>query len=78
MHTFIYVDERVYTYKTRQLLTGAASGVGDAARGLFRIQHPGFLVLIDSGSGRGTARAEDAQGAPTQSHISPSILVYEY
>ena len=26
--------------------------------------------------GRGTARAEDAQGTPTQSHISPSILVY--
>ena len=29
------------------------------------------------GSGRGTTRAEDAQGIPTQSHISPSILVYE-
>ena len=28
-------------------------------------------------SGRGTARAEDAHGTPTQSHISPSILVYE-
>ena len=28
-------------------------------------------------SGRGAARAEDAQGTPTQSHISPSILVYE-
>ena len=28
-------------------------------------------------TGRGTARAEDAQGTPTQSHISPSILVYE-
>ena len=26
---------------------------------------------------RGTARAEDAQGTPTQSHISPSILGYE-
>jgi len=25
----------------------------------------------------GTTRAEDAQGTPTQSHISPSILVYE-
>ena len=24
--------------------------------------------------GRGAARAEDAQGTPTQSHISPSIL----
>ena len=28
-------------------------------------------------SGRGTARAEDAQGPPTQSHIAPSTLVYE-
>jgi hypothetical protein len=28
-------------------------------------------------SGRGTTRAEDAQGTPIQSHISPSILVYE-
>ena len=28
-------------------------------------------------SGRGTARAEDAQGTPTQSHISSNILVYE-
>jgi hypothetical protein len=27
--------------------------------------------------GRGTARAEDAQGTPTQSHTSPSILLYE-
>ena len=26
---------------------------------------------------RGTARAEDAQGTPTQSHISPSIPLYE-
>ena len=24
----------------------------------------------------GTTRTEDAQGTPTQSHISPSILVY--
>jgi len=28
-------------------------------------------------SGLGATRAEDAQGTPTQSHISPSILVYE-
>ena len=27
-------------------------------------------------SRRGTARAEDAQGTPTQSHISPSILIH--
>ena len=30
-----------------------------------------------SDSGRGTTRAEDAQGTPTQSHIPPNILVYE-
>ena len=29
------------------------------------------------GSGRGTTRADDAQGTPTQSNISPSILVYK-
>jgi len=28
-------------------------------------------------SGRGTTRAEDAQGTPAQSHISPNVLVYE-
>ena len=28
-------------------------------------------------SGRGTARADNTQGTPTQIHISPSILVYE-
>ena len=39
-----------------------------------RVQGPGLVDL----SGRGAARAEDAQGTPTQSHISPSItLVYE-
>ena len=32
-------------------------------------------LLIDSG--KGTTRAEDAQGTPAQRHISPSILVYE-
>jgi len=28
-------------------------------------------------AGRGTTRAKDAQGTPTQSHISPSIPVYK-
>jgi len=36
------------------------------------------LIVVDRlRSGRGTTRAEDAQGTPTQSHISPSLLVYE-
>jgi len=44
----------------------------------FRVQ--GLVEVIDSGlvgSERGAARAEDAQGTPTQSQVSPSILVYE-
>ena len=36
-----------------------------------------ILALASSKYVRGTARAEDAQGTPTQNHISPSILVYE-
>ena len=32
--------------------------------------------VIDSGL-VGSTRAEDAQGTPTQSHVSPNILVYE-
>jgi len=36
-----------------------------------------FPWMIDSGFGRGTTRAGNAQETPTQSHISPSILVYE-
>ena len=35
---------------------------------------PPILWLINSG--RGSARAEDVPGTPTQSHISPSILEY--
>ena len=38
---------------------------------------PGLVGPTDFHSGRGAARAEDAQGTPTQIHISPSILVYE-
>ena len=33
--------------------------------------------LVGSTDGRGTARVEDAQGTPTQSHVFPSILVCE-
>ena len=39
------------------------------------IGYRGEFRAVDSG--RGAARAEDAQGTPTQSHISPSILEYE-
>ena len=43
--------------------------------GLIELKELGFRRLVDSG--RGDARAEYAQGTPTQSHISPSILVDE-
>jgi hypothetical protein len=33
--------------------------------------------LFERCGGRGTTRAEVAQGTPTQSHISPNIPVYE-
>ena len=36
---------------------------------------PTPTLMIDSGSG--TTRAENAQGSPTQSHITPSILIHE-
>ena len=40
--------------------------------------HNLFVEVIDSDlSGRGATRAEVVQGAPTQSHISPSLLVNE-
>ena len=37
----------------------------------------GHLRVDRGGLWEGTTRAEDAQGTPTQSRISPSILVYE-
>ena len=59
-------------------------GAAGAPRGRLRRGPPAShtLQMIDSGlagstAGRGTTRAKDAQGTPTQSHISPSILVYE-
>ena len=52
---------------------GARFGRGGASRpGRLRSPEPRNLIT----SGRGTTRAEDAQGTPTQSHISASILEY--
>ena len=42
-----------------------------SAQGIQRVIHSKDL------SGRGATRAKDAQGTPTQSHISHSMLVYE-
>ena len=39
--------------------------------------HPNEAAIPTRCSGRGAARAENAQGTPIQSHISPRILVYE-
>ena len=46
---------------------------------LLRMSIPQSLVrnVIGFLGGRGTTRAEDAQGTPTQSHISRNLLVYE-
>ena len=47
-----------------------------------RLSRVQLQLVIDSGLvgsmgfGRGAARAKDAQGTPTQSHISQSLLVY--
>ena len=43
----------------------------------FTFHHIHRGVSLSTISGRGTRRAEDAQGTPTQTHVSPSILVYE-
>jgi len=39
--------------------------------------HRGMSPSTTRSRRTGAARAEDAQGTPTQSHISPSILVHE-
>ena len=51
-------------------------------RGVYKLGDLGLASLASSGIPpgvieRGTTTAEGAQGTPTQSHISPSILVYE-
>ena len=42
-----------------------------------RKPYPVLSTVVRGLSRRGAARADDAQEAPTQSHISPSIRVYE-
>jgi len=42
---------------------------------LYNVIDAGLVGSTDGG--RDATRAEDAQGTPAQSHISPSILVYE-
>jgi len=43
---------------------------------IIRARPPNCTGVIDL-SGRGTTREEDGHGTPTQSHISPRMLVYE-
>ena len=50
-------------------------GLGVGVLGGFRVQ--GAEDFHSSHPGRGTTRAETAQGTPTQSQMSPTILVYE-
>ena len=61
-------------------LSCSAKAVPPAAPRLADSSYP--LLLYDSyrlrvAAGRGAVIAEDARGTPTQSHISPSILVYD-
>ena len=65
VHLFRAVRDRAYMY--RVIDSGLVGSTG------FHSSHPQGHEL----SGRGTTRAEDAQGTPAQSHISPSILGYE-
>jgi len=73
-------------------LGGSRCGGGEALTGSFTIialftratalptaRIPGDRLRVGwlNGFSFSTSRAEDAQGIPTQSHISPSILVYE-
>ena len=46
---------------------------------MFRVDRlrVGWLNGFSFITSRGAASADDTQGTPTQSHISPSILVYE-
>ena len=61
-------------------LDAVVTSVGHAET--IKIQHLIIMLGMDSGLdgstdyGMGFTRAEDAQGTPTQSHTSPSILVY--
>ena len=51
-------------------------GCGVWGVGLFRFSVCGLGFRFGDRLRVGTTRAEDAQGTPTQSHRSPSILVY--
>ena len=52
-------------------------GLGSRQARLARVNGLGILVQgLSLKVGRGSARAADVQGTPTQSHISPSIFEY--
>ena len=75
--TFVSLNSRLESNKEEDHLgDGGVRGDGRAqvtALDLQRRVNSRSRVI----AGRGATRAEDAQGTPTQSHISPSILVYE-
>jgi len=58
-----FLNRTLLRFNLNQNVRGASSGIP--------------LPSEEGTTGRGAARADDAQGTPTQSHISPSILVYE-
>ena len=56
---------------------GSQPGGGIWCRGKGEPRPSTYNLSTESGYQRGTTRAEVVQGTPTQSHISPSIQVYE-
>jgi len=56
---------------------GLGEPAGSHVRGPLSSEHGTYKTVKARISGRGATRAEDAQGTPTPSHLSPSILVYE-
>ena len=58
-----------FTRSTRQLLHGEVDG-----HNLASLIDSGLIGSMEEGSGRASARAENAQGTPTHSHMSPSKL----
>ena len=83
--SFIRSNALLGPYRGGTTPWGACSGrCSPSARNSLPARYaPPLIVRVDRlrvgwlNGGRGTTRAEDAQGKPTQSHISPSIPVYE-
>ena len=68
IRTYVYVCIRVYAGPVWRLPSGRPT------HGRVHSSLPSLRLLL---AGRGTTRAEDAQGTPTQRRIPTSVVVYE-